>query len=354
MAIPMHRRLAFPRTTALALLLAASLSVAACDGDAGSRDAGSQNDADVSAEGTKADGVTLRSDRVLVDKHAGGAARKVVLDDDGHPKGLHRYIRWSPKIGQGAQPHGEIAFQNLQALGYKTVLTVDGAMPPVELAKRYGLRYVHVPIGYDGINRDAALRIAKAAASMEKPIYVHCHHGKHRGPAAAMIARMQVDGISNAECKLGLKRSGTSPNYTGLWRDIEAFLKFDDEALSSIDAKDLPALVKPEGVIATMVQVSARFENLKLCQEGKWEPLAAHPDVSAAHEARMLWELYRESARTPDAKSHGATYLKMLADGEKVVIGLEKSIRAGDKEAADRGYAAMVKNCKSCHVATRN
>jgi hypothetical protein len=349
MATPNRAHAGLLRTAGLALLIAFGLALTACGRDAAAVPA--DDSASKPAPSKPAPEKPKADEPVAKDDAPKG---EVVLDDHGHPKGLHRYIRWSEKIGQGAQPEGEIAFQNLQALGYKTVLTVDGAMPPVELAKRYGLRYVHVPIGYDGINRDAALRIAKAASSLETPIYVHCHHGKHRGPAAAMIARMQVDGVSNAECELGLEKSGTSHNYSGLYRDIAAFLTFDDEALATIDAQDLPALVRPEGVRASMVQVSARFENLKLCKEAAWKPLADHPDVSAAHEARMLWELYRESARTPDGKAHGAAYLRMLGEGEKIVIGLEKAIRAGDSDAADRSYEVMVKNCKACHKATRN
>jgi len=57
------------------------------------------------------------------------APAAVTLDDHGDPKGLHRHRRWSEKIGQGAQPEGEEAFRNLQALGYTTILSVDGSTP---------------------------------------------------------------------------------------------------------------------------------------------------------------------------------------------------------------------------------
>src|SRR5262245_52980799 len=71
------------------------------------------------------------------------APATVTKDDHGDPKGLHRHRRWSDKIGQGAQPEGEEAFKNLQALGYVTVLSVDGSVPEVEIAKKYGLTYRH-------------------------------------------------------------------------------------------------------------------------------------------------------------------------------------------------------------------
>ena len=84
--------------------------------------------------------------------------------------------------------------------GRKTVLTLDGAQPDVETAKRHGLRYVHVPIGYDGIPAARALELAKTFQTLEPsgPIFVHCHHGKHRGPAACSIALRSRSGSSSS------------------------------------------------------------------------------------------------------------------------------------------------------------
>ena len=41
------------------------------------------------------------------------------------------------------------------------------------------------PIGYDGVPREQALRMIKAVQVAKGPVYFHCHHGKHRGPAGA-------------------------------------------------------------------------------------------------------------------------------------------------------------------------
>jgi len=89
------------------------------------------------------------------------------------------------KVISGGQPDGEAAFQELHRLGVKTVISVDGAAPDLELAKKYGLRYVHLPHGYDGIPEPRVQELAKAVRDLEGPIYIHCHHGKHRSPAAA-------------------------------------------------------------------------------------------------------------------------------------------------------------------------
>ena len=270
------------------------------------------------------------------------------------PEGLHNYIRWSKRVGQGAQPEGEVAFKNLKALGYRTVLSVDGSVPEVELAAKYGLRYVHVPIGYDGITKDQALRIVKAMRTSEYPLFVHCHHGVHRGPAAAQLCRISEDGISNLEGVAGLKTSGTSPNYKGLWRDVTAFVVPSESELAEISA-DLPSVVLPEGLRAGMVGTSHRWSNLKLANKARWQAPKDHPDVDPAHEARMLWELFRELARNDsEAQAEGEIFLKYLEASEKELIGLEKAIRAGKAEEADLRFKQVKQLCSDCHRDYRN
>ncbi|MCK6459080.1 MAG: hypothetical protein L6Q95_04215, partial [Planctomycetes bacterium] len=186
------------------------------------------------------------------------APAAVTLDDHGDPKGLHRHRRWSERIGQGAQPEGEEAFKNLQALGYTTVLSVDGAIPEVDLAAKYGLTYAHVPIGYDGVAREEQLQIIKAVKEAPGPVYVHCHHGKHRGPAAAMIAREALDGLSCDDAVKALELSETGKEYEGLYRDVREFKKPTDAEIAA--APKPPASVKPAGVRASMVDVDKRFD----------------------------------------------------------------------------------------------
>ena len=270
------------------------------------------------------------------------------------PAGLDHYIRWSKKVGQGAQPAGEVAFKNLQALGYKTVMSVDGAVPEVELAAKYGLRYVHVPIGYDGITKDQALRIVKATRISKFPIFVHCHHGVHRGPAAAQVCRIVEDGISNEQAVAGLRTSGTNPNYKGLWRDVRGFVTPTDAELAEVSA-DLPSTVLPKGLRAGMVDVSHRWEFVKLSKAARWKVPEGHPDVDPAHEARMLWELLREMGRNDsECREQGEIFLKYLAASEGEVIELEKAIRAGDVEKADAQYKAIKQLCGDCHRDYRN
>ena len=69
------------------------------------------------------------------------------------------------KVISGAQPEGEESFKALQALGVKTIISVDGAKPDVEGAKKYGMRYVHIPITYATVTPQQANAIAKDRSS---------------------------------------------------------------------------------------------------------------------------------------------------------------------------------------------
>jgi protein tyrosine phosphatase (PTP) superfamily phosphohydrolase (DUF442 family) len=279
---------------------------------------------------------------------------EVTYAAEGHPEGLPRFVRWSDKSFQGAQPEGDAAFKNLAAMGVTTVISVDGAVPDIETATKYGLTYVHAPIGYDGVPREKALVMIEAARRSEGPVYVHCHHGKHRGPAGMMVIRLTIENISNEEAVEALKTSGTSPKYEGLYKDIGAFVAPTADELKGIATSKLPAKVLPEGTRATMVEVSHRWEFLKASRGEDWKPPADNPDVSPAHEARMLWELYRESARTEQTAAHGESFKKFLAEGEKAAIALEKALRAADHDLADQKYRTLKKNCNACHAEYRN
>src|SRR5262245_9667583 len=76
-------------------------------------------------------------------------------------RGTENSFRVSPRIYSGGEPRGAEAFAALKKLGVKTVISVDGAAPDVEAARKVGIRYVHLPIGYDGIPREQSVRIIK-------------------------------------------------------------------------------------------------------------------------------------------------------------------------------------------------
>lgn len=276
-----------------------------------------------------------------------------VLTDKGEPQGIEHYHKWSDRFGQGGQPVGEVAFRNLAALGYRTIVSVDGARPDLENAAKYGLRYVHVPIEYSGITRDEALRMVQAAKTSDGPVFFHCHHGVHRGPAAAMVVRMAVDGIPVEQATADLKASGCAPKYEGLYRDVAAFVPPTAAELATIPT-DLPAFASAGDMVDHMAAASRVFENLQASEKAAWGPPPSSPDVNPPHEATILAEHFREMQRLEECRDYGDQYMKWLAESETQSEKLAESLRAGRKDDATAALKAVKKACDTCHAKHRD
>ena len=279
--------------------------------------------------------------------------REPTLGEDGQPLGIERYRRWSDKLGQGGQPMGDVAFRNLAALGFRTLISVDGAKPDAETAAKYGLTYVHIPFGYSAIPQDAQDRIVKAVTETDGPVFVHCHHGQHRGPAGMMIARIVVDGISHEEAARELKESGCAEQYTGLYRDVAACKAPPPERLAALPAK-LPSYVSPGDVADHMAALDRVWDRILKVKDASWATPASMPDVDPPHEARMLWESFRETARLPESKKYGDDFLAILKRAEDGAVAMEEAIRRKDAAAAAKHYDAVKASCTDCHKRWRN
>ena len=140
------------------------------------------------------------------------APKKVDVD------GVPNLIRLNDRIYQGGMPQGDAGFASLEKLGVKTVISVDGARPDLEDAHKHGIRYVHLPMGYDGMTREQALKAAKAVRDLPGPVYIHCHKGTLRGPTAAAVVRLFLDdGCTVDQALDGMKLAGFDLRYSGLW-----------------------------------------------------------------------------------------------------------------------------------------
>src|SRR5947207_15735079 len=85
--------------------------------------------------------------------------------------GLENAFALSTNLFSGGSPEGDTGFQSLEKLGIKTIITVDGAQPDLERAHARGMRYIHLPHGYDGIPSTTQLQLIKAVQTAEGPIY---------------------------------------------------------------------------------------------------------------------------------------------------------------------------------------
>lgn len=266
--------------------------------------------------------------------------------------GCENVWRLSDRVLSGGEPRGEEGFRAIAALGVKTVLSVDGARPNVEVARRCGLRYVHLPISYDGIPRARALAIARVARDLPGPLYVHCHHGKHRGPAAAAIATVALGQLTGDEATRFMEDAGTSPHYWGLYADVRAFRATDDE-IDSADAT-FPETSQVPGLTEAMTAIDERWERLALARGAGWRTPHEHPDIDPPHEALQLREQFAEIARSDDVRSRPSEFLGWLSESESAAADLEAALRRADTAAAEAARVRLDATCVRCHEAYRD
>jgi len=267
--------------------------------------------------------------------------------------GIHNFFRASTNVFSGSQPEGEAGFEALKNLGVKTVISVDGAKPDVALAEKYGLHYVHLPFGYDGIPTNRVAELAKAAAVLPGPVYVHCHHGKHRGPAAVSIICMADEGWSAPEAEAFMHAAGTGAEYPGLYEAARRFKPLTAGQLAAVPT-NFPSVARTSSLVESMVTVDAIHDRLKLMQAAGWKPTAAHPDLVPAHEALMLLEQFRELARTGDTAHRSDDFRGKLESAARAAEALRAQLAGTGPVLADTAFARVDQSCAECHRRYRN
>lgn len=285
---------------------------------------------------------------------AGPAAKPPPDPQPVHADGLHNVFRLSDRLISGSSPEGETGFAALQHLGVKTIVSVDGSIPDVAAAEKHGMRYVHLPVGYDGIPRERMLTLAKAVRDLPGPVYLHCHHGQHRGPAAAAVVQMCLDPTWTAETAASwMKAAGTDPKYVGL-TGLPAKLAKPTSAELDEASSDFPPKAEVTDLTRLMVAVDERWDHLKLAKDAGWKQPPGHPDIDPPHEAVQLAELYREAARLSAVKVRGAGLLKHFSEAETAANELATALRTPSVETAGKAFGRMQSACSACHAAHRD
>lgn len=273
---------------------------------------------------------------------------------------IENLFRLSERMYSGAAPEGAAAFETLAKLGVRTVISVDGAAPDVAAAKQAGMRYVHVPIGYDGVPTDRALTIIKAAQELPGPVYVHCHHGKHRGPAAAALCIVAIDGWSRDQAVNWMKIAGTAPEYRGLYHSVEKLTVPTADELRAAPA-DFPERAPVSTLVETMVKVDMLWDRLKADADSKFVSKASPGEVSTSQAALQLAELFREMARSETAQGRGPAFVTAARTADRDAAALERALlrladspQTGERDAALAAFQAAGRNCKACHATFRD
>ncbi|HEX8875284.1 MAG TPA: cytochrome c [Phycisphaerales bacterium] len=273
-----------------------------------------------------------------------------------HLPGLHNVVAYHDNYYSGGVPESPEAFDTLKSLGIKTVISVDGAIPDVKSAEARGIRYIHLPIGYNGFDDTRRLELARATrdALNDGPVYIHCHHGKHRSAAAAAAAVTALGYMSADDAIARMKVSGTAPNYTGLYACVASTTALDLSTLNAVPA-DFPSVFKPADFVQAMLDLDEMLDHLTEIKNANWKTPADHPDLVPAAEAGRLADTLRILAESTRAKREKPGFAQALLDDAAEAEQLEDAITANaDAKALDTQLKVVSASCKDCHAKYRD
>ena len=257
----------------------------------------------------------------------------------------------------GGEPKGDAGYESLRRLGVRSLISTDAVAPDLDRARAAGIRVVHLPIGYDGIAERRQIELAAAIRDLPRPIYVHCHHGKHRGPAAICVGAIGAGEITREDGSAFMELAGTSRSYPGLWRDAEGAEPLDDRTLDGV-AGSLPEADTPEGTARVMASLDRAHERLWLVADNGWTVPEEHPDLAPVSDAGLVRDLLRSLKDAEDSLSYGRDYIDRLEESAGHAAELEAALAAGDSradsDATQIALEALLDSCISCHSAYRN
>lgn len=266
--------------------------------------------------------------------------------------GIRNVVSFHDDFYSGSAPAGDGGFDSLLALGIKSVLSVDGAIPDVQRIEARGMRSVHLPIGYGGFDDARKAELVRAVRDLPRPLYLHCHHGKHRSASAAATIAVSLGWLTSAEAQSRMKLAGTAAQYKGLWECAARAVPMPSEAIDAARA-DFPRITNPATFVAAMVAIDESFDQLKLLEKSGWTALADHPDITPLSQAGQFADLFRVLADPPaiDTLDNAAVsqVRSWLAASAAQAASLESLINDRDFAAASTLMTDIRTSCQVCH-----
>lgn len=296
--------------------------------------------------------LALQASVILTDAPTAKSPLDGKTPDDAHA--LHNVLQVTDKVISGGIPVGDRAFDELRAMGIRTIISVDGATPDVERARARGMRYVHIPVGYHGIDPDRQSALALAFRDLPGPIYLHCHHGRHRGPAAAASGAIMAGMMTPEEGTALLKKAGTSPDYKGLYACVANSKAVSAEELSRVPA-DFPEIAPMPGYVRAMSEVQAAYDHLVEIRDAGWTAPENHPDLVPLDEIRNLERLMKVLLDDPKTKEMPKDHGEMMRTGADAAAALLAAMeRNAPKSELNSLLRSLGASCKDCHVRYRD
>lgn len=186
---------------------------------------------------------------------------------------------------------------------FDAVICVD-SVPPESTGE---VAVAFAATAYSGLSPAARRALASAG---EGRVYVHCHHGRHRGPAAGVwLARRR--GLAPDAAAAVLDAAGTGREFAGLWRD----------ALGSLDVPPDEQPFTPAEPVSLIRRWMAEADR------------TYDADALTPRQRRLVAEAFRESARDET---------------------ISEPLRNALLDASRRPLTGTQADCRACHERFRD
>lgn len=270
-------------------------------------------------------------------------------------------VRVHERVICGGVPEGEAAFRELRSLGVKTLISVDGATPDLAAAKEHGIRYIHLPHGYDGISTRRIRELAKAVQELEGVIFIHCHHGRHRSPAAASVACVAAGVLSPERGADVLRLAGTGAHYLGLHQVVSEVKPIPLAELSALQV-EFRSVAPVAPIAAAMATLERTHDRIQQLSADGWMTKSGRPKDDPVHQSLLLREHFVELLRRPEVQAQPRQYQLWLQESADLAERMHSELAAWSAQETAPGPPAsltsavsrIAKKCAACHAAFRD
>lgn len=156
-----------------------------------------------------------------------------------HRPGLHMLGRVHAGLYRGGSPAGEDGYASLRGLGIKTIITLRPGGGEPELAARFGMRQISIPMFPERPPTPGQQEkfLALLSDTGLWPLYVHCARGRDRTGVMLALYRVRVDDWSRAAAIAEMERFGHSHREYPALEDFISALPEDGHAESGMAAR---------------------------------------------------------------------------------------------------------------------
>lgn len=264
-------------------------------------------------------------------------------------------IRVADDLFCGPQPRTAQDFAALKAQGIQTVIGLDGVVPNAQLARQAGLKYVHLPVGFNQAEQQVPALLA-TLKSAKGPCYLHCRYGRPRTPAmVAMVAQVRY-GWNQAQASEWAKQAGVGESYQGLAASLASFRPPAADAVRQAKVPSGPAKTTP--LVHTMAALLDDWEPIRKAAAAEFKDYSPEQLNRLAVHAVGVEKHLRGLTGDAIVSDWGQDFADEMAEAAAAAQALAAACRAaaasGNVEPLPQAMKAAGSRCGACHTTYRN